>query len=318
MYALILLLTISFLPLLIHISKLSQAQQKFDYKAVGVELEWIKSHYPWTYSLPKIADIDLWLKLNQGEGLNIKDKLSKFKDDKHLFWYFQLELSQGNIDSAGNTLERISDRKLRILGQALLEMARGNIAQAKLLLESTQIEWDSLNPHLKVLRFTTLAHIDLILEDYENAQVNINNASSLESENPIVIGSAYYLAVMTKNWREVERLSTMIQPEKLDRDLIFLISMGLVAIQKQDSLLLEKTIQNLKSLDNGLAYVSYLQGIKLLSADNLKDGIEKLDTAIQLGLDGMIKKDAEIAKLQAEKRLQAENALRPIINGGGQ
>ena len=296
-------------PVIGHVKEVRSALDRYDIEAVDTELAWIGDNASWLKKVPMIRDGEIWLKLNQGAYDDLEGDLAQFEDDKHRFWLFQAHLLMDQENKAQLDIQTLQSSSLRALAEGLLLAKEGNDQKAS---DKIRTATDSeLNHDEKVLKYISLARIEMSLGDLDRAQEAWKRANELSSDYPLVVETEYDLALTSGQWGRAKELSLRLEeisgdPNRLQ---VLLIKKALLALTVGERQIYQETLEELGTLKDGEAYLNYLSGTELYEQGNFKEAEKNFQNSLNRGLPNPIRRDAEKALAQAKERIQAENAL---------
>lgn len=300
-------------PFVWRMEKIRQAKSIYDIQRVQQELLWLDKNAGVLNNLGFVKDTELWLELNIG-GKNLESKLASYQDEKHQFWLYLLYLQEGKLTDAQSTLDKMSESTLKLLGNGLMLISKGNAEQARLLLTDTDINWRELSIEEQTLGHLTLAQTALILEDRQTAQTELNAAQQLNPNNPAYLSMAFNMAIKDEQWTKAIEFRQSIDAQTWrPPNALYLTKKAILAIHEGDSQGLSDSLGSLKELPEGEACLNYVNGIQALEQGQLEKGKILLATALDKGLVGELKVDAQKALNQVIDREKAELKLRAVV-----
>lgn len=306
-------------PFVWHLGKLSRALDEYNFGQTERELAWLQKYGGWLNSLEIVRDAEVWQQLNAGHYDPVKKVLSQSADDKHRLWLMQLELDEGNYEEAEKSLSGVSGEARRALGQGLLELAEGYPGQAQAALERTDVAWQTLTKGEQSLRYLGMAKIGLLTGDDNRVKSGLARAEELTPQNPAYLSVAFDYALAQGEWAKAVELSDQLDQEgSMSDNISYLTKKALLAIEVSDGEKWTESLAQLESLEGAGAYLAYVSAIEALSKGELTAGKQGMERALREGLSGPFARDAQIAWEQTEKRLKAEQGLKPILSGTGE
>ncbi len=296
-------------PVLGHIKEVRSALDRYDVEGLSGELAWISENASWLKKVPLIRDGEIWLELNQGEYKDLEARLTQFKDDKHRFWLFQAHLLMEQENKAQQDISALQSSSLHALAEGILLAQQGDEQKASVTLQASK---DSeLNQEAKVLKYISLARLEMSRGDLDRAQEAWKRASEVSSNYPLVIETEYDLALVSGQWGKAKELSLQLEkfPRSSSQADVFRIKKALLALTVGERQVYQQILEELGTRENGVAYVDYLSGIELYGQGKFKEAAENFQNSLDRGLTNPIRSDAESALTQAKERTQAESAL---------
>ena len=313
-----LLLSIIFIlsvgPFVWRTEQLRQAESVYDVQKVSEELHWLEVHGGLLNKLGLIIDARLWLELNVGSK-DLESKLTMYQDEKHRFWLFLLNLQEGKMTEAQNTLELMGKTPLGQLGQGLISLSKGDAEESRRILAELEVDWTKLPRHEQALRHLTLAQAAMIMGDYLSTQSELEAAYDLEPNNPACLSVAFDIAIGEGQWEKALELSRSIVAQTWrPKTTLFETKRAMLAIRESNTKDLADSLASLKALPRGDACVNYVNGIQALSKGQLQEGKSLLERALKSGLDGEVKTDAQKALQQVKERQTVDQVLRSVMD----
>lgn len=311
----LLLLAIVFIftagPFVWRVEQIIHAKSVYDVQMVKEELLWLEKNAGFINNLEIIKDTKLWLELNVG-GKDLESKLATYKDNKHQFWLYLLNLQEGNDITAQNILDKLNESSLKLLGKGLMLLAKGDAQQARLLL--TNLNWEKLSNEEKTLGHLSLAKAAMNLGDYQYAQTELKAAQQINRHNPACLSIAFDLAIEEEQWTKAAELSQSIDAQSWrSRNTIYETKKAILAITEGNEPRLSDSLATLEELPEGEVYIQYVNGIQALEQGQLEEGKYLLTGALKKGLNGELKVDAQKALDQVIDRQRADVNLRAIV-----
>ena len=315
LFLIILIVTTS--PYVRRIDRLRQAESVYDVQKVKEELLWWEVHGGLFNQLAIIRDASLWLELNVG-GENLEAKLAMYQDEKHQFWLFLLNLQKGKLTEAQNVLNLLDKTPLGQLGQGMMSMAKGDEEESSRLLAEAEQDWKTMSKHAQALRHLTLAHAAIIMGDHQVTQIELEAAQRLEPNNPACLSVAFDLAIGEGQWAKAQELSRIIVTQTwYPKNTLFETKKAVLAIRENNMQELSDSLSALKELPRGDACINYVNGVHALSKGQLQEGKSLLERALNSGLEGGLKTDAQKSLDQVNSRQNAERILHSIVVENG-
>ncbi|MHB8075262.1 tetratricopeptide repeat protein [Desulfosporosinus fructosivorans] len=304
-------------PFIWRLERIRQAESVYDVQRVQEELQWWGAHGGLLNKLGMIKDASLWLDLNVG-GENLESKLALYQDEKHQFWLFLLNLQKGKMTEAQDILPRLDQTPLGQLGQGLMLMSKGDVEESSQVLRQSELDWKSIPKHAQTLRHLTLAQAAIIMGDHQVAQTELEAAQRLEPKNPACLTVAFDLALGESQWDKAKELSQIIVAQTwYPKNTLFETKKAVLAIQENDIQELSNSLSVLKELPQGDAYIKYVNGVQALSKGQLQEGKALLQRALEIGLEGGLKVDAQKSLDQVTTRQNADKRLHSIVVENG-
>ncbi|MGC7872373.1 hypothetical protein ACPUYX_12695 [Desulfosporosinus sp. SYSU MS00001] len=308
----IIVLTILVIPPLWKIGRMKQAMDNYDVLGLRSELNSPGVFGKFLFSLGFVQDAKLWLALN----LNNQDiiaQLSRYNDDKHLFWLFLYDLQQGNNVEAENIMTRIGNPTQKDLAQSVWELAKGNFEGTQVLLSERTRDWSAIPRQERVLRHLALAQASLNRDDFVTAHEELTVVRNLQPFNPAVQSIEFNLALQEEQWSRAYEAGKSIQNQTWRAETtLFETEMALLALRVNHQEGFAKSLYALKRLPHGEAVVNYLKGIQALGQGRTQEGHNFLKIALQGDLEGSVKADALQALQQATKRQEVDPLLKSL------
>ena len=298
-------------PFVWRVEQIIHAKSVYDVQMVKEELLWLEKNAGFINNLEIIKDTKLWLELNVG-GKDLESKLATYKDNKHQFWLYLLNLQEGNDITAQNILDKLNESSLKLLGKGLMLLAKGDAQQARLLL--TNLNWEKLSNEEKTLGHLSLAKAAMNLGDYQYAQTELKAAQQINRHNPACLSIAFDLAIEEEQWTKAAELSQSIDAQSWrSRNTIYETKKAILAIIEGNEPRLSDSLATLEELPEGEVYIQYVNGIQALEQGQLEEGKYLLTGALKKGLNGELKVDAQKALDQVIDRQRADVNLRAIV-----
>ena len=314
MFIVIIITFITLSSLVIHISKLNTAKNNFDIPTVKQELDWFKKKASWMRYFPLIRDGEFWLKLNLGQTDSLEPELSRFQDDKHLFWLLQLKLQKNDIEGAKADLKKIKSTALTHLAEALLAVAQSKYEKAQEIINKMDAQSQKLSLNDQVLKDLTLSRTEMILGNQTAAKQALERAGKIAPNHPAVLRVNFDMALWSGDWKNAWEISRRLETLSWwSPDTLFLVQKGILALHIGENSAFEEVLEMLNELPGGSGYRSYLLGIRYLSRGDLVQGKAYLEIALKGGIVGQVKFDAEQALNQVQKRQSAQPALNIVL-----
>lgn len=301
-----------------HTDKLIAAKSSFDLTEAEYQLTWFQKHGSFLNKMSFIKDINLWNQLNRGADNNLIEKLKASSDDSHLFWLMQIQLQKGNIAEASQTLTKISSPTLRNLAEGVIALGNGQIEQAGTLLNDNKIKWSSLSKNDQTLRHLALTQVDLAMNEPQKANDELKTAQLLEPDNPACLSLSLSMAIWDKEWSKAQEIMKKIDAQTWRSvNPVYLTEKAILKVALNEPGLNE-VLSQLTNFPKGQSFINYVQGIQALGKGDLSGGKIYLERALQSGLDGAFKLDAQQALDLAQARLNADKSLKPVLLGSGE
>ena len=305
-------------PWVWHIEQLGEAKNAYNIQKVNEELRWLEGHGGLLNKFSLITDAKLWLELNVGSQ-DLESKLTKYQDDQHRFWLFLLHLQDGKMTEAQSVIGPMSGTTLGQLGQALMSLAQGDAEGSRRLLTDSEFDWMKLPRQEQTLRHLTLAQAAMISGDHQSTKVELEAARGLESNNPACLSMAFDIAIEEGQWAKALELSQSIGAQTWrPKTTLFETKKAVFAIHENNLQVLSDSLASLKELLGGEACINYVNGIRTINKGQLQEGKNLLEHALNSGLDGGLKADAQKAVEQITERQKADKALRSIAEGNAE
>lgn len=301
-------------PVFYHLGSLRIAQQEYNFMLVQQELGWFQDKSGLN-SLPMVRDARWWLELNTGRYSESLQPLQEAQDDRYLFWRFELSLKEGQPEP--EILKLIQDPVLAQLANGMLALANQDALTAWSLLSAPDTEWSSLPEGQESLRHLLLAQAALMLDNREEAQVQLERFSEMSPDNPAYATVAFNQALQSGQWELATELMKQIDTAGWRRtDPEYLTQKALLALNTDAQELWEQTLIELEDL-NTPGYLEYVLGIEAYVNGDAAAAAQHLEQALNLEIAGMVKSDAEQALVQARARLEAQPSLDKVMSGTG-
>ena len=315
----LLLLSIIFMlivgPFVWRIEQLRQAESVYDVQRVNEELQWIEVHGGLLNKLRLIKDAKLWLELNLGSK-DLESKLTMYQDEQHRFWLFLLYLQDGKTTQAQNVIGPMGKTPRGQLGQGLISLSKGDAEESRRLLAEMEMDWEKLARQEQTLRHLALAQAAMIMGDHLSTQAELEAAQGLEPNNPACLSMAFDIAIGEGQWAKALELSQSIVAQTWrPKTTLFETKKAVLAIHENNMQELSDSLASLKELPRGDACINYVSGIQALNKGQLQEGANLLERALNSGLDGGLKADAQIALDQVKERQKADQDLRSVLDG---
>ncbi len=312
LFFLLIILGVMASPFIWRLERLSAAQNVYDFQTVKEELLWWQAYGGVFNKLNTITDASLWLELNTG-----KENLEAYFDpnnEKHQFWLFLHKTQKGELAEAQNVLSRLDNILLGQLGQAMLAVAKGDAEESRRILAETQHDWDTMPKRAQVLRHLTLAKAAMISGDQALTQIELEAAQQLEPNNPACLLMAFDKAIGEGRWAKARELSRIIATQTWHpKNTLFETKRAVLAIHENNVQELSDSLHALEDLPLGDACIDYVNGVYALSQGQLQEGKALLERALNSGLEGSLKADAQKSLDQVTARQNAERILRSIV-----
>lgn len=300
------------IPLLWHWERLKQAQSSYNIPIVKTELQWWHDHGGLLNNRNIIKDEKLWLDLNV-KSKNLEPQLLTYQDDEHRFWLFLLYIQEGEISKAQEELNKLGNLALSQLGNGIISLSKGDGPESQRLLTESGVTWKKLPIQEQTLRHFILAQAALNEGDYSSAQAELQLAQQLEPNNPACLTVEFDIALGEEQWTKASELSHIIETQSW-RPLnpLFETQKAVLAIHENNVQDLSNSLDILSKLPQSLDCLDYVKGIKALHNGDLQEGRNLLELALENGLDGGLKNDAQKALEQVIERQKADKYLRSI------
>lgn len=318
-YLLLLLIVLSVLisPFVWRMNRLRVAESGYDFQTVKEELQWWEEHGSLLNHLGIIRDASLRYQLNIG-GDNLESELAMYQDEKHQFWLFLLNLRNGKTIEAQNVLNLLDQKPLGTLGQGLILMAKGDVEESVQLLAEVEQDWKSMSKEAQALRHLTLAQAGMIMGDRQVTQTELAAAQSLNPNNPAYVPMAFDIAIGEGQWRKALELSQIIATQTWrPKNTLFETKKALLAIHENNTQELSDSLSALTELPQGKASIDYINGIRVINTGQLQEGKALLERALDSGLEGRLKADAQKSLDQVIARQNADRSLLLIVVENG-
>lgn len=296
-------------PVIGHIKEVRSALDRYDIEGLSSELAWINENASWLKKVPLIRDGEIWLEVNQGEYEDLEARLTKLKDDKHQFWLFQVHLLMEQENKAQQDISALQSSPLHTLAEGILLAQQGEDQKAS---DTLQASKDSeLNREAKVLKYISLARVEMSRGNLDKAQESWKRANEVSSNYPLVIETEYDLALVSGQWGKAKELSLQLEsfPRTSSQTDVLRIKKALLALTVGERQVYQQILEEFGARENGVAYVDYLSGIELYGQGKFKEAADNFQKSLDHGLTNPIRSDAEKALTQAKERVQAEGAL---------
>lgn len=308
----IIMLTVG--PFLWHIERLRQAKSVYNIQEVKVELQWMERHGGLLNNLGLLRDTKLWLELIVGSK-DLESKLAAYQDEEHRFWFLSVNLREGKITEAQNILDLLGHSELGQLGQGLMSLAKGDVQESRRLLAETEMDWEKLPLQEQTLRHLTLAQVAIIVGDHPSALAELEAAQRLEPNNPACLSVAFDTAIAERQWTKAFELSCSIDAQTWrPKNTLFETKKAVLAIHENNVQGLSDSLAALKELPQGVFCINYVNSIEALNKGQLQEGKILLERALESGLDGGLKSDAQKALEQVTERQNADRILRSVVD----
>lgn len=302
-------------PFLWRLEQLRRAESAYDVPKVSEELQWFKLHGGLFNKLGLINDGKLWLELNVGNK-DLESELIAFQDEQHRFWLLLIYLQEGKMTEAQNVLGSIGKTPLGQLGQGLVSWSKGEAEESRRQLAEMEADWNKLPTHDQTLRHLTLAQAAMAVGDQLSTQAELEAAQRLEPNNPGCLSVAFDIALNQGQWAKAIELSHLIVAQTWrPKTALFETKRAILALRENDGQELSDSLASLKELPQGDVSIDYVNGIQALNKGQLQEGKTLLERALNSGLDGGLKTDAQKALEQVIERQKAESALRSVTDG---
>jgi len=293
--------------------RIRQAKSNYDIRIVQEELLWLEKNAGLLNNLWFVRDTKLWLELNIG-GKDLESKLVSYQDEKHQFWLYLHYLQEDKLTDAQNTLDKMSESSLKTFGKGLMLISKGDAQQAQRLLTETEMNWKKLSVEEQILGHLSLAQTALILEDRQAAQTELQAAQQLSPNNPAYLSMAFNMAIEEGQWAKAIELGRSIDAQTWrPLNALYETKKAILAIHVGNSQDFSDSLDSLKELPQGEAYINYVNGIQALEQGQLEKGRDLLAAALEKGLEGELKVDAQTALNQVIDRQKAELKLRAVV-----
>lgn len=314
-----LLFTIIFIftigPFLWRIEQLREAERVYDIAKVNEELQWLKAHGGVLNKLGMIQEANLWLDLNVGKK-DLESKLANYQDEQHQFWLFLYCLQNEKITEAQNTIASLGMTPRGRLGQGIVYLAQGSPVEANHLLTDGAKDWGSLPTQEQTLRHLTLSRAAMLMGDRLTAQTELAAAQKLQPNNPACLSAAFDAAIEDEEWAKASELCQSIVAQTWwPKTTLFETKRAILAIQENRGQELSDSLAALQNLPQGEACISYVHGIQAIAQGQQQAGKNLLTRALNSGLEGELKADAQKAIAQVTERQKADQTLKVIADG---
>lgn len=301
-------------PFVWHMVQLRQAKSVYDILKVQEELLWLENKAGLLNNLEIVRDTELWLELNMGSNDIDESKLAAYQDEKHQFWLYVLYLQEGKLTTGQTVLDKMSDSSLKLLGKGLMSIAKGDAQQARRLLTETEMDWKALTIQEQTIRYLTLAQADLIMGDQQSARTELHAALQLDPNNPACLSVAFDVAIEEGQWTKALELSQLIDAQTWrSGNALYETKKAILAIHEDNKPGLSDSLATLKEFPQGEVYINYVNGIHALEQGQLEKGKNLLERAMENGLEGELKADAQKALTQVIDRQKADRNLRAVV-----
>lgn len=301
-------------PFLWRIEQLREAEKVYDVAKVNEELQWLKAHGGVLNKLGVIKEAKLWFDLNVS-NIDLEPELI-YQDDQHQFWLYLYYLQKGKITKAQNIIATMGMTPLGRLGQGLMYLANGSPEEANRQLADAETDWSGLSTQEQTLRHLTLAQAAIVMGDQATARAELSAAQKLQPNNPACLSVAFNAAIEDGEWTKASELCHSIVAQTWrPKTALFETKRAILAIQQGNGQELSAGLAALQSLPQGEACISYVNGIQALTKGQQQAGKNLLAQAINLGLEGELKTDAQKAIDQVTERQKVDQALRAVLNG---
>lgn len=300
-------------PFVWRLASLRAAQNVYDFQRVEEELQWWEGYGSVFNNLIFIKDASLWLGLNTGKE-NLENILD-INNEKHQFWLFLLKMQKGEITEAQDVLNLLDNTLLCQLGQAMIAMANGDVEESNRLLAETKHDWHNMPKQAQVLRHLTLAKAAMINGDQQLTQTELEEAQQLDPHNPACLLMAFDKAIGEGQWAKAKEIYQIIATQTWYRNsTLFETKRAILAVHENNMQELSDSLHTLEALPQGSACIDYVNGIYALSKGQLQEGKALLKRALNSGLEGGLKADAQQALDQVISRQNADPILRSIVS----
>lgn len=301
-------------PLVWRMQLLKQAKSAYDIQKVQEELVWIEKNASWLEKLKIIRDTKLWLALNVGSKDIDELELSTAQDEKHQFWLCLFYMQEGKLTDAQNVLGRMSESSLKVLGNGLISISKGDAQETIRLLTLAEKDWKSLTIDEQTIRHLALAQAAMIEGDKRTTQNEMQAAQDLNPNNPAYLSMAFDVALKEQQWEKAIELRKLIDAQTWrPANALYETKKALIAIYEGNTHDLSQSLAALEELPQGDACLNYVNGIKVLEEGDLDEGKNLLERALKSGLEGEIKTDAQRALDQIKERQKADQSLRAVV-----
>jgi len=295
--------------------RLREADSNYNVHEVQAQLQWLDVHGGLFNRLELIKDVKLRLELNVGSK-DLEPKLAEYQDKKHRFWLLLLYLQEGKLTAAQNVLVQFVNTPLGQLGQGLMLLSKGDVDESRRLLVEKEIDWNSLTLKEQSLRHLTLAQAAMMLGDDQSTLADLKAAQELEPNNPACLSVEFDVAIRQGQWAKALELSRLIDAQTWrPKNMLYETKKAVLAIHENNVEGLSASLSALKVLPQGETYIYYLNAIQALDQGQLQEGKDLLKRALNNGLDGGLKADAQKALEQITLRQKADQVLRVVAGG---
>ncbi|ODA40542.1 hypothetical protein [Desulfosporosinus sp. BG] len=318
----LLLLSIIFMlscgPFLWRMEQLRQAKSVYDVSKVRDELQWWNAHGGLLNKLELLKEANLWLELELNvESKDLESKLTMYQDERHRFWLFLYYLKNGKTTEAQNVLGPMGKTPWGQLGQGLTSLANGDAEESRSQLAKTETEvsWNQLPIQEQTLRHLILAQAAMSMGDQLAARAELEEAQKLEPHNPACLTVAFDVAVGEGQWaKAVELCHSIVTQTWRTRTTLFETKRAVLALHENNLQELTASLASLKELPGGDGCIDYVNGIQALSKGQQQVGKNLLERAMNSGLEGELKADAQKAVAQVIDRQKANQLLRSVVD----
>jgi len=295
--------------------RLREADSNYNVHEVQAQLQWLDVHGGLFNRLELIKDVKLRLELNVGSK-DLEPKLAEYQDKKHRFWLLLLYLQEGKLTAAQNVLVQFVNTPLGQLGQGLMLLSKGDVDESRRLLVEKEIDWNSLTLKEQSLRHLTLAQAAMMLGDDQSTLADLKAAQELEPNNPACLSVEFDVAIRQGQWAKALELSRLIDAQTWrPKNMLYETKKAVLAIHENNVEGLSASLSALKVLPQGETYIYYLNAIQALDQGQLQEGKDLLKRALNNGLDGGLKADAQKALEQITLRQKADQVLQVVAGG---
>lgn len=178
----------------------------------------------------------------------------------------------------------------------------------------SQHDWDTMPKHAQVLRHLTLAKAAMISSDQELTQTELDAAQQLEPNNPACLLMAFDKAIGEGRWAKAQELSRIIATQTWhSKNTLFETKRAALAIHENNVQELSDILHALEDLPQGDACIDYVNGLYALSQGQLQEGKALLERALNRGLEGSLKADAQKTLNQVTARQNTDRILSSIV-----
>lgn len=223
-------------------------------------------------------------------------------------------MQEGKLTDAQNVLGRMSESSLKVLGNGLISISKGDAQETIRILTLAEKEWKSLTIDEQTIRHLALAQAAMIEGDKRTTQNEMQAAQDLNPNNPAYLSMAFDVALKEQQWEKAIELRKLIDAQTWrPANALYETKKALIAIYEGNTHDLSQSLAALEELPQGDACLNYVNGIKVLEEGDLDEGKNLLERALKSGLEGEIKTDAQRALDQIKERQKADQSLRAVV-----